>query len=133
MRNWATWCRNRPHYGHCASIEFRYRSPQTWYPPEPRIEVDSLSALAIERIMRYVPALHREALKLRYVVRLPRRDICRALHVPYDLWWQFVGDAQQMVANLLTRTHHGYSVRPLTDSPPALLAPHGAGCIAETA
>jgi len=83
LKNWGNWARLRPHYGHCYSIEHKYIHPQYWhwYPQEPRVEVDQLSALAVERTMRHIPYLHRLALKLLYVYRLPVRTTRRAVCV----------------------------------------------------
>ena len=131
LTNWGHWARVRPHYGHCYSVENRYHSPQIWHPPGPRIEVDALSALQIERCMRHVPYLHRLALKLVYVYRVPARAARRAVCVPHDLWDTFLWQAQQMVWNRLTSRKPAFRMRASTDLPPALLAPDGAGCYGE--
>ena len=49
LENWGAWVRSGElKGGHCASIEHRYRSPQTWYPPEPLPCIDVLDAQAVQ-------------------------------------------------------------------------------------
>jgi hypothetical protein len=68
--NWGRWCRESMHYGHCGSIEHQYRSPQCWYPPEPKPEpLDLLDGQLIERQVRALHVKHRDILRLRYAKR----------------------------------------------------------------
>ena len=135
LSNWGNWARPRPYYGHCFSIESRYNSPQVWYPEQPRVVVDTLSALEVERTMRHVPELHRLALKLVYVERLPSRAARRAVRVTHNLFDQFMADARRMVVNLMARDLTSRrATRNMTapsDSPNSLRVPHGTPCVAE--
>ena len=102
--NWGNWARVKPHYHHCASIEHRYRSPQCWYPPEPRPpEPDLFDALAVERTMRHLPQKHRESLFLRYVCRLSPEAVRRKMRVPLEDMWLLLDAARVMVINRLER------------------------------
>lgn len=153
LENWGRWLRQRPRQGHCVSIEHRFsfkkRPDDTWtgwgdwnWTDKDRIvyqpPVDALQALDVERVMRWIPEGHRKALFLFYVVRFPYRICCKRLHIGYDIWSIFLGDAQRMVVNHLkttakplTHTHVERICLP-TIRPPApaeILAPCGAGCI----
>ena len=102
--NWGNWARDKVHYGHCMSIEHRYRSPQCWYPPEPRPpEPNLFEALDVERVMRFLPSKHREALVLRYVCRMTPEGVRRKLRVPLEDLWLLLDAASVMVTNRLRR------------------------------
>ena len=103
LRNWGSWARERPIYGHCHSIEHRYRSPQCWNEVLPKVLIDPLQALETERVMRFLPRKHRLALKFNYVFRAPWRWSCQRLVLRYDLWGEHLSDAQNMVANRLRK------------------------------
>lgn len=99
---WGRWGRTKPAYGHCASIEHRYRSPQCWYPPEARPpEPDLWAAVAVEKTMRHLPEDHRKALVFCYV-RQMRPEMCwqRLKLRPY-LLGERMRRARLMVRNLL--------------------------------
>lgn len=51
LRNWAAWARDRQSFSHCASLEHRYKSPQHWYPEEPKTPVDILDAIALQKVI----------------------------------------------------------------------------------
>jgi len=111
LRNWAHWVVDRPHYGHCYSIEHCYRPPQIWYPPGPRIIVDVREALRVERTMRLLPRQHCAALKFAFVYRAPAAWCAHRLAIPYRDWDGFLHDAMDMVKNLLTRDEKRYPIR----------------------
>lgn len=145
LLNWSRWVRLRPHQGHCFSIEHRYKlrrvddtvygwgSWNTTPPSSPLPAVDSLSALEVERVMRFLPRKHRLALKLEYVFRMPWKMACKRLSLPYNLWWEHLSQAQQMVANRLTRRGKGYIRPPQFDLPASAetLAADAAGGVCE--
>lgn len=121
LQNWGRWARLRQTQGHCASIEWRYRSkmrpdetPTGWgdwltsspLPPMPAL--DSLQALAVEGCMRHMPDGHRKALKLRYVLQMPRRMICLRLSVNKLDYDRYMNDARAMIGALFTRQAKGY-------------------------
>jgi hypothetical protein len=102
LTNWGHWARTRPLYGHCYSIEHRFRSPQHWNPPEPRIVVDVPQALEVERAMRHIPRRNHTALTCHFVYRLPARRCCQIVMIRFDLWGEILGDAMHMIENRLT-------------------------------
>jgi len=128
LRNWAAWVRVHPHLSHCASLEHRYRSPQHWWPEAPKLTVDVLSALAVERAIGEVPAQHRAALIWHYVHFAPSHFICRRLALRYAAWEQFLEDSRTMLGNRLTAKRKGsvlartIRLQPSTET----LAPSGA-------
>ena len=67
--NWARWAKVRPHYATCRSLEGKYKAPPTWHPPEPRIEVDTLDAVVIEKALTNptFPKKSREIIKYSYL------------------------------------------------------------------
>lgn len=110
LRNWGRWVRDRTPKGHCRSIEHRFRHPrwrqeQLDEAPPPAIRpVDPVAAMAVERIMRHVPELHRSLLRLWYVEGASREWICRRLAISLRSDWDDVfARAQSMVDNLLER------------------------------
>ncbi|MCR4297560.1 MAG: hypothetical protein NUV75_02220 [Gallionella sp.] len=116
LENWARWARGRAVQGHCASIEYRYRSKLRpdmtptgwgdWIPvvPLPILPpIDALQALEVERCMRHLPDGHRMALRLVYVDRMPRKMACLYLVIAFRDYERYLGDARCMIANLLQR------------------------------
>lgn len=114
--NWVRWSRARPGSGHCASVEHHYRPPKCWWPEGPRVAVDVLAALTVERAMRVVPAQHQRALILHYVYRSPSSYICRKLPLRKVAWEQFLHDARTMLRNILARQEKA-RIRGLTTRP----------------
>ena len=104
LQNWGAWLRSGTNAkGHCFSIEGRYRSPQCWYPVQPREpEANVHDAFRIERVMPHVPRQHWKALKFHYVYRMEPRLACKRLAIRYAAWDSFLNDARAMVANNLT-------------------------------
>lgn len=51
LKNWGRWARDKRHLNHCASLEHRYRSPQTWWPEDPKTECDILQAIAVQKVI----------------------------------------------------------------------------------
>lgn len=56
FENWSRYIRNSFYEpSMCQSIESRYRSPQTWHPPEARPpEVDRISGMNVEKQVTYL-------------------------------------------------------------------------------
>lgn len=105
---WGRWGRLKPSYGHCASIEHRYRSPQCWYPPEPRpVEPNLWDALAVERTMRHLPPKHRKALVMRYIRLMKPEMVWQRLILRPYLLGLHMREARQMVGNLLKKAGDG--------------------------
>ena len=67
LRNWARWLRSWARQDHCRSLEGAYRSPQCWYPREPRPErPDEEDAWDIELAARCMALHYHLLLKLHY-------------------------------------------------------------------
>lgn len=84
LENWARWARVRPHYAKCRSLEGKYKAPPTWHPPEPRIEVDTLDAVVIEKalVQPSFPKKSREIIKYAYLYSgIHPMKICRKLGI----------------------------------------------------
>ncbi len=137
LRNWGRWARLNGHQGHCASIEFRYTSPQCWRDLQdqaPRVEIDHALAESVERTMRHIPRLHRLALKFRYVYGEGVQWCCRRLRLPYDGWGRFLADAQSMVLRRLQLENNGSILHKIqTPSKDAPMEPNGSVAIAKAA
>ncbi len=98
--NWGRWAVSRTGQGHCASMEHRYRSPQCWSDPQPKIEHNEQLAFLIEQSMRIVPKLSRKLLKLKYVVRCDKEFISKRLRFHVERYDQALYTARQIVLNL---------------------------------
>ena len=90
LENWARWSRDRWRRGHCRSIEFRYKSPDVFEPPEARVVFDSLAAEAMHSHVCDLPERQRWVLHLWFVHRAPPGFIRRRLAIrrdglPYEL------------------------------------------------
>lgn len=86
FENWARYVRNKFYEpSMCQSIESRYRSPQTWHPPEARPpEVDQISGMAVEKEVSYLQRSenksfkgYAEILKGHYVFKAKPEATCR--------------------------------------------------------
>lgn len=98
--HWGRWLRSSYQQGHCGSIEHRWKSPQCWYPLEPKPEPpEEQKALAVERCMRIIYKTPRRILKFKYVYRADREWIVKRMRLKdYD---QDLYTARQIVLNLL--------------------------------
>jgi hypothetical protein len=68
LENWSRWARTRKTYpGSCRSLESRYRCPQCWDVPEPRLFTDVNDALAIEKGLIRMPERNRNILVYAYL------------------------------------------------------------------
>lgn len=111
LENWGRWCRSRPHLGHVASLEGRYRAPRgaeaEWEtatpPPSPLPPPNDPDALAIELIWRFIPKRQRFALRMVHVFRAEQAESAKRSHVNYKEWPEFIYLARCSVINLLTR------------------------------
>jgi len=101
------------YYGHCGSVEHKYRSPQCWESPEPRPPDIVLSeALAVEQaIVGLLPEKHRIVLVWTHVHRCKEPwIITRQAKKRYKVWIRphdiadVLRDAESMVRNRLRRS-----------------------------
>ena len=120
LLHWGRWLRVSNPQGQCRSIEHRYRSPQCWYPPEPRPEPpEEQKAQSIEKVMRIVQKGPRRLLKFKYVYRADREWISKRLRLDGDRYETQLYTARQiikvltfpkLVPTLIVSTHN--SARP---------------------
>ncbi len=114
LAQWARWARETMRYGHCGSVEHKYRSPQCWWPEEPRPpEINTREAMAVERAIVGLPGLpekHRIVLVWTWVHRCKEPwIITRQAKKRYRVWvrpqdvQEVLHDAERMVANRLRR------------------------------
>ena len=100
LLDWGRWSREHTIQGHCKSMEHRYRSPQCWYPQEPRPQTpDEMKATSVEHCMRIVPKLSRKLLKFKYIYRADQAWISKRLRV--SDYSQALYTARQIIKNLL--------------------------------
>ena len=84
LHNWARWAKVRPKYSTCRSLEHKYKSPQTWHAEEPRVEVNILDAVVIEKALVHpsFPRRYRELIKYVYLYPgINPMKICRKLGI----------------------------------------------------
>lgn len=131
IRNWARWAGG--HFGsigHCASVEHRYRSPQHWWPEQPRAEVEPFDALAVEKAVRALDLRHQKVFVIFWTWYGGKRDfdggismdiaatISRVMARVYKLGvnrnhvGQIIADAQNMVRNQLTARERRSKIAP---------------------
>lgn len=129
IRNWARWAGG--HFGsvgHCASIEHRYRSPQHWWPEQPKTEVDLFDAVVVEKAIRALDLRHQKVFVIFWTWFGGKRDfmgevpaevaatISRVLARAYKLGvnrnrvGEVVAEAQNMVSNRLTAPNSGSTI-----------------------
>lgn len=100
--NWAAWVKVRPHYA--TSPMFRAMGYRSRHAPEVRDTVNTLDALSLERVMRYLSEKHRTALKWFYVYpSIPPWKVCRFLAVNQSGLTQLVHEGRAMVLAQLNR------------------------------
>lgn len=125
LTNWARWAReHHGSIGHCASIEHRYRSPQHWWPEEPRMEVDLADALTVERAVRSMPLSFQKPFVVYWVefrakrangdipaeiIGMMTKILIKRYKLPINRYrlGSTLNDAQNIVSNLLTRAEKG--------------------------
>lgn len=108
FENWARWVKDRWFQpSMCYSIESRYRSPQTWHPPEARPpEVDRNSAIAVEKQVSYLKRSINKSLNGyghilvgHYVKRSKPEAVCRKARIRMSEYNAVLKMAQLTVKN----------------------------------
>ena len=121
IQNWARWAReNSRSIGHCSSIEHRYKSPQCWYPPEPKAIIDLFDAVRVEKVVRQLPNEYQKPFVLYWVQfyghghnrQAKREDMTNMIvkqlarrykiGINYRLLWERIHETHLMVRNRLT-------------------------------
>jgi hypothetical protein len=88
LRNWTRWARQgHGTVGHCSSIEYRYKTPQCWWPEEPRTEIDLLDAILVERAARSLSIHFQKPMVLYWVLFWAKREASGEIpvHIVYTL------------------------------------------------
>jgi len=120
LENWGRWARDRRRYNHCGSVEHKYRSPQTWHPPQPKVPVDVLDAQFIQDLIawavdqRVMTPSHSKALKYAFIEpgynRWKAATKC-GVYTPKRLEW-LIHESKVLLCNLLElRTGVRYPTR----------------------
>jgi hypothetical protein len=110
MVNWTRWARNQGSgLAHCNSIEYRYHTPQCWWPEQPREDVDLQDAAKVEVCIRDMVLPYQKPLVLHWVVHWGKRDPVTGsvpVDVVSDLWrrlsrdYKFVINRTQVVERI---------------------------------
>jgi hypothetical protein len=120
---WGGYWRSRRRTHFCGSIEHEYHIPwRQWHYPELRAQLtryDLADILQIEKIMRYMPQQHREALVRYYGYRQDPRKICNRLSIRYADFGRWMTHCRAMVINLLTRHFGGVESPSNSTRPPS--------------
>ncbi len=99
LQDWARWCRSGRGVTATAPGFGGYKSPSAYDTPVPRAAPVDREALAIERIVVQLPALHRDMLQGHYVYNSHPMKLCRTNGIrPADLK-RVLNDARTMARN----------------------------------
>ena len=82
--NWRNWARDKRHYRITPSLEGRYRPPPSWNPPEPKLFVDVLDAIVIEKALtnETFPKKARKLIVYAYInPSIPLQIACRKIGI----------------------------------------------------
>lgn len=101
LNNWARWVRVTFRYGHCMSLEGKYKAPRNDDDKNVLSEIDALDAAKIEKVICHpsFPEKMRELLKADYVLRADYRKTCRELGIRFSEYDIEVQRAELMVWN----------------------------------
>ena len=105
LLNWARYVSSVRGNATCAPMFRFYRSSETWADNTPRIPVDSLDGLRIEREVAKLPEKNCLAIRWQYVYSLRGVTVwkaCRTLAVTQPALFDLVTDARHMLKNRLT-------------------------------
>ena len=106
LENWKKWARTSRHYRITPSLEGKYRPPPSWHPPEPKIYVDSLDALIVEKALvnPSFPRKSRELIKYAYIESGKPIDIaCRKIRINKRNFDEDLETAIRMLHNMLNK------------------------------
>jgi hypothetical protein len=132
LREWAAYFKDRHRQGSAGSAERRWRSPQIWYPPEPRPAHDFRRAVRTHELLRdHVPKMNFRAVTWKYCfgsapVHIALRSLSR--HANYRVTLAVYQDltyfAECRLAVLIeTGPHPTASLRPGAAARVAAVAP----------
>ena len=84
LDNWSKWARTSRHYRVTPSLEGRYKCPPSWHPREPKVFIDTLDAVVIEKALvnPSFPRKSRELIKYAYIESGKPIDVaCRKIGI----------------------------------------------------
>lgn len=104
LDNWKRWAKDKPQYRVTKSLEGKYKSPQHWHPPEPKIFVDILDAIKVERAIIDLPKPYKQLIIYKYIMPFLSFDgFCRKAAIRPDQYDVFERRAIDMIVNRLRR------------------------------
>ena len=106
LDNWKKWARTSRHYRVTPSLEGRYKCPPSWHPPEPKVFVDTLDAVIIEKalVSPSFPKKSRDIIKYAYIESAKPIDIaCRRIGINKRNFDEDLETAIRMLHNRLNK------------------------------
>jgi hypothetical protein len=104
LENWRNWARDHRKYRVTPSLEGRYRPPPSWHPPEPKIFVDILDAIKVEKALVAMPQPYKQVLIYRYIYPfLNFNAFCRKASIHQSKFNEYERRAICMLHNRLMR------------------------------
>ena len=107
LENWKKWARTSRHCRITPSLEGRYKAPPTWHAPEPKVFIDTLDAVVIEKALvnPSFPRKSRELIKYAYIESGKPIDIaCRKIGINKRNFDEDLETAIRMLHNRLNRS-----------------------------
>lgn len=106
LGNWTRWAKSGAQQGNrCKSLEHRYKSPQSdhWSPPEPKTQIDVLSAERVEAVVVALPIKSRRLVVYHYLTPYVSIFVaCRAAGVKVGNYDEQLRIAVNKLKNRLT-------------------------------
>lgn len=106
LENWKKWGRPHKHCRITPSLEGKYRPPPSWHPPEPKVFVNILDALVIEKAVTNpaFPKKYFKILKYAYMEsHLPIDIACRKIGINKRNFDEDLETAIRMLHNRLNK------------------------------
>lgn len=104
LDNWKRAFKDHPHYRVTASLEGRYRSPQCWEEKKVNSIIDTIDALAIERVIIQLPDINKAILKYNYFTPyIALQGWCRKNKVRVDQFEIELNRSIRMVDNRIRK------------------------------
>lgn len=111
LEAWGRWSHLRQGRVRCGSAESGYRPRNgnidmgwEFNPPENKpVQLPNTRLQEIDRAILYLPAKHKQAIKMHYLERRIAERTCRVLAIPQSLYHQFLTRCRDMVENILLK------------------------------
>jgi len=103
LENWQRAFREHRNYRVTPSLEGRYKSPQHWDAREPKVEVNMIDALAVERAAVGMPQPYKAILKFEYFQKyfMPIQRLCKKYAIRISYYDIELDKAKRMIINRL--------------------------------